>query len=123
MVTEVDNHLFFDYPTHYLSLLAIYRLNNYIRIREQFWGRAALAPVICHGSGRFSLSASLSLPLRAFKIDAGAGRLSQDAHPRGARRGLRLPAVFEHRINVRSCTMSVEGPWGTRKGGSWLGKV
>jgi hypothetical protein len=38
-------------------LLAIYRLNTLHSLREQFWGRAALAPEVLIGSGRFSLRA------------------------------------------------------------------
>ena len=34
-------------------------------LREQFWGRAALAPVILSGSGRFRLFLHRSCPLNA----------------------------------------------------------
>jgi hypothetical protein len=51
----VGSHHIYDYSAYYSSLLAIYTLNTLHSLRGQFWGRAALAPVILIGSGRFYL--------------------------------------------------------------------
>jgi hypothetical protein len=55
VVAYVGSHQIIDYSAYYSSLLAIYTLNTLHSHRGQFWGRAALAPVILNGSGRFYL--------------------------------------------------------------------
>jgi len=59
VVIEVSGDRSFDYFCDYLRLLDIYRFSTYILEREQFWGRAALAPEILIGSGRFCLCAQV----------------------------------------------------------------
>ena len=56
------SHHIYDYSAYYSSLLAIYTLNTLHSLRGQFWGRAALAPVILIGSGRFYLRVN-TIPL------------------------------------------------------------
>jgi hypothetical protein len=119
----VNSHQKFDYCDYYSSLLAIYRLNTLHSQREQFWGRAALAPVILIGSGRFSLraktfpqskrvveAAKSSPELAAKLVDEKSRDLVAHDVPQ-QRRGLRLCArsrirwiygfLYNERVRVR----------------------
>ena len=52
------NHLRYDYRSDYLRLLAIRSIEPLNSLRGQFWGRAALAPEVLIGSGRFLFALS-----------------------------------------------------------------
>ena len=101
MVDEVDTHLsVIETNLSVLLPLSLLEFACYLSIkqlhshREQFWGRAALAPVILLGSGRFYLRAT---PF----YSASRGRISARVAAHRGTRGSRVsPCDFVRCLRI-----------------------